>query len=67
MSQTAVENIVKVIESLSEEDRELLETRLAAIDEAKWQKEAEEARAIARDQGIDQAHIDGTINKLRYE
>jgi len=67
MSQMVVENIVKVIESLSEEDRQLLETRLAAIDELKWQKEAEEARVIARKEGIDQTNIDRTINKLRYE
>ena len=67
MSQTTVENIVKVIESLSDADRELLDKRLAEIDESRWQQEAAEARDIARKAGIDQANIDQTIHKLRYE
>jgi hypothetical protein len=66
MSQAAVENILKVIESLSEEDRELLDKRLAEIDEARWQQEAAEARRLAREAGVDQTHIDQTIRKLRY-
>ena len=66
MSQTAVENIVKAIESLSAEDRELLETRLAEMDKARWEQEAAEARRLAREAGVDQAQIDGTIRKLRY-
>ncbi len=66
MSQIAVDNILKEIEALSEEEREQLDHRLAEIDETKWQKEASEARAIARDTGIDQAHIDRTIERLRY-
>lgn len=66
MSQAAVENILKVIESLSDEDRELLDKRLAEIDEARWQQEAAEARLLARDMGVDQAQIDQTIRKLRY-
>jgi hypothetical protein len=66
MSQAAVENILKVIESLSDADRELLDKRLAEIDEARWQREATEARRLARDAGVDQAGIDQTIRKLRY-
>jgi hypothetical protein len=65
MSQLTVENIIKEIESLSEEDRQLLETRLAQIDEAKWQQEAAEAREIARNAVIDQTSIDQTIARLR--
>jgi len=67
MSQVTVENILKEIESLSDEERELLENRLAQLDEAKWQQEAAEARKIARDAGIDQANIDQTIEKLRRQ
>ena len=67
MSQVTVENIIKEIESLSEEERELLENRLAQIDEAKWQHEAAQAREIARHAGIDQAGIDQTIARLRRQ
>jgi hypothetical protein len=67
MSQLTIENIIKVIESLSEEERELLESRLAQIDEAKWQREAAEARAVASKAGIDQANIDQTIARLRQQ
>ena len=65
MSQATIENIIKEIESLSEEERDLLENRLAQIDEARWQREATQAREIARNAGIDQANIDQTIAKLR--
>ena len=67
MSQATVENIIKEIESLSEAERELLENRLAQIDEAKWQQEAAQAREIARNAGIDQADIDRTIARLRSQ
>jgi hypothetical protein len=66
MSQATIDSIVKVIEELSDEDRGLLDKRLAELDEAKWQVEAAEARKVAREAGIDQAHIDQTIRKLRY-
>ena len=65
MSQATVENIIREIESLSHEEREQLESRLAQIDEAKWQQEAAEARDIARSAGIDQSSIDQTIERLR--
>ena len=67
MSQATIENIIKVIESLSEEERELLECRLAQIDKAKWQQEAAQARDVARKAGIDQANIDQTIERLRHK
>ena len=65
MSQASVENIIKDIEALSEDERDLLERRLAQLDEAKWQLEATEARIVARNAGIDQASIDQAIEKLR--
>jgi hypothetical protein len=67
MSQVTVENIIKEIESLSDEERELLENRLAQIDEAKWQREAAEAREVALKAGIDQANIDQKIARLRHQ
>ena len=67
MSQATVENIIKEIESLSEAERELLENRLAQMEEAKWQQEAAQARVIARNAGIDQANIDETIARLRRQ
>jgi DNA-binding MarR family transcriptional regulator len=65
MSQLSVEKIIKEIESLSEEERDLLENRLAQIDEAKWQKEAIGVREIARKARINQDNIDQTIARLR--
>jgi hypothetical protein len=67
MSQATVENIIKEIESLSDEERDLLESRLAQIDEAKWQREAVEAQKVARTAGIDQISIDQTIERLRHQ
>ncbi len=65
MSLTTIENIIKEIESLSDDERDALHDRLAEIDEMKWQKEAAEAREIARREGIDQANIDETIARMR--
>jgi len=67
MSQVAVENIIREIAALTEEEREQLETRLAEIDEAKWLEEAVEARRIAGAAGIDQSNIDQVIERLRHQ
>lgn len=61
MSQATVDNILREIESLSEADRELLNRRLAELDEARWHREAAEIRQSARRAGVDQDHIDQTI------
>ena len=66
MSETAVHEILHKIEELSGEDRLLLEQRLAELAEAEWRREAEEARQIAKDRGLDQAAIDHAIHSLRY-
>ena len=39
---------------------------LAQQAEAEWQHAAEEARRLARQQGIDQAAIDRAVQKVRY-
>ena len=66
MSSAAVDEILGRIQQLPDEDRLELEERLAAMLDAEWQIEAEKARRIAQEQGIDQAAIDSAIHKLRY-
>jgi hypothetical protein len=65
MSQAVLE-ILQRIEQLPDEDRLVLEERLAEIAEADWKREAESARRIARERGLDQAAIDQAIQDLRY-
>jgi len=62
----AVREIIHRIEQLPEEDRLLLEERLTEIAGAEWKREAERARRIARERGLDQAAIDQAIRDLRY-
>ena len=62
----AVREILHRIEQLPEEDRLILEERLAELAEAEWKREAEHARRIARERGLDQAAIDRAIQDLRY-
>jgi len=65
MSQTSVEQLVSQIRQLSEEDRLLLESRLAELQEADWQREASKARTIAGQRGITQDVIDAAVDDLR--
>jgi hypothetical protein len=62
----AVREILDRIEQLPEEDRFVLEERLAELAETEWKREAEHARQIARERGLDQAAIDRAIRDLRY-
>jgi len=62
----AVREILHRIEQLPEEDRLVLEERLTEIAEAEWKREAEYARRLARNRGLDQAAIDQAIHDLRY-
>jgi len=62
----AVREILQRIEQLPEEDRLVLEERLTEIAEADWKREAENARRIARERGLDQAAIDQAIRDIRY-
>ena len=61
----AVQEILERIERLPVEDRLVLEEYLAQQAEAEWQREAKEARVLAREKGIDQAAIDRAVEKLR--
>ena len=62
----AVQEILQSIQLLPAEDRLELEQHLAQMAEAEWQREAEEARRLARQKGIDQAAIDRAVEKVRY-
>ena len=65
MSQ-AVQEIIERIENLPEEDRLVLDAHLARMAEAEWKREAEGARQLARQQGINQATIHQAIENVRY-
>jgi len=62
----AVHDILDRIQRLPAEERLLLEDYLAQQAEAEWQREAGEARRLARQKGIDQAAIDRAVEKVRY-
>jgi hypothetical protein len=62
----AVHEILDRIEHLPPAQRLELEGWLAKQAEAEWQREAEEARRLARQKGIDQAAIDRAVEKVRY-
>jgi hypothetical protein len=66
MSQLSVQTILDQIEQLPQADRVLLEQRLAELAEAEWKREAEAARRLARERGVDQAAIDQAIHNLRH-
>jgi hypothetical protein len=62
----AVREILERIEQHPEEDRLLLEERLARLAEEEWKREAENARWIARERGLDQSAIDQAVHDTRY-
>ena len=62
----AVHEILERIQRLPAEDRLLLEDHLTQQAEDEWQREAEEARRLARQRGIDQAAIDRAVEHVRY-
>jgi hypothetical protein len=65
MSQ-AVLDILDRIRRLPDQDRLVLDEQLALLAEAEWQREAEGARALAKQKGIDQAAIDRAVEAVRY-
>ena len=66
MNEAAVQEILERIQQLPAEDRVLLEERLAELAETEWKREAEQARRIARERGLDQAAIDRAVREVRY-
>ena len=65
MAVTTVQRILELIDRLSEDDRKLLEERLAQRVETAWLEEVEDARREAEERGIDQDAIDQVIEKTR--
>lgn len=66
MSQLGVNQILKMIDGLSESDRRILEQELSQRAEADWRAETEAARRQAKARGVDQAAIDEAVRKHRY-
>lgn len=65
MSEAVLE-ILQRIQQLPEDDRRVLEEHLAREAEAEWRREADEARRLAKQHGIDQAAIDRAVEQTRY-
>jgi len=61
-----VDAILQQIEQLDEADRLLLQERLQAWADAQWELEAQGARVVARQRGIDQQTVDDAVKDLRY-
>lgn len=66
MTTAIVDQILAQIERLSDEERDLLERRLAARFEDEWLRLRREAAADADRRGIDQAAIDRAVDRVRY-
>lgn len=62
----SVQDILREIDSLDDEQRLLLERQLAQRAQAEWEEAAGEARELARQRGINQATIDQAIQRHRY-
>jgi hypothetical protein len=66
MSNATVREILDRIERLPAAERALLEVELAQRAEAVGQREAEAARRVAQERGLDQAAIDEAIHRVRH-
>jgi hypothetical protein len=66
MAKGSVQDILREIEALSEDDQFALEQELARRLDVQWDREARQAREEARRRGIDQAAIDRAIEQRRY-
>jgi hypothetical protein len=66
MSDVAVQEILEKIEQLSNEERLYLARRLTETSEAEWRREAESARLVAREKGIDQTAVDQAVDEVRH-
>ncbi|MFO0969747.1 MAG: hypothetical protein U0793_29675 [Gemmataceae bacterium] len=62
----AVHEIIDRIQRLPADERLALENYLAEQAEAEWRREAEAARKLARERGIDQAAIDRAVENVRH-
>ena len=67
VNNTAVGDIVRQIDQLSEEDQLLLFAQLALRMDGEWRTEADAARRVANERGITQEIIDRAIDQFRRE
>ena len=65
MSTATVEQILREIDELLEPDRLDFEEKMAARQNAEWQRLAEQARAVIRQRGIGQCEIDQAVEAVR--
>ena len=66
MSADTVQEILDRIRQLPEEDRLLLDQRLAELFEVDWRREAGEARNRSRILRVNQSDIDRAIEDIRH-
>ena len=66
MSRAAVDDILDRIKRLPEEDRRLFDELLAQQEDQEWRREADKAREIAQNRGIDQAAVDRAVHAVRH-
>lgn len=67
MSTATVEQILQQIDELGEPDRQELEAKLIARQDAEWQRLAQQAREVARTRGIGQREIDQAVETVRSQ
>jgi hypothetical protein len=65
MSESTFQEILDRIQQLPDEDRLLLNQRLAELAEDEWRRAEAAARQIAHSRKIDQAAIDRAVEELR--
>ncbi len=63
---SSVQDILRRIEALSDDDRAELHQLIAARLEAEWKREAAVARRVAEEKNITQEVIDRAVEKTRY-
>ena len=66
MSRASIQDILREIEALNEEDRLALDEQLGGRLREEWEREAGVARDEAQRRGIDQTTIDRAIERRRY-
>ena len=66
MSSVTVKEILREIDSLAETDRLRLDRALTSRLAEQWEKQAAEARKLARRRRINQKVIDQAIERRRY-
>ena len=66
MSPATVDEILELIEKLPDQERVLLETRLAQRLDEDWSRAVAENRRVAGERGIDERAIEDAIHRRRY-